>query len=46
MVLIILNDLGIDYEILNVLDEDHNLGLKEVIKKYSEWPTLPCVNPF
>ncbi|CAK9222616.1 unnamed protein product [Sphagnum troendelagicum] len=42
-VLTILNDLGVDYETLNVLDEDHNPGVREAIKKYSEWPTIPQV---
>jgi glutaredoxin-related protein len=45
-VLIILNDLSIDYETLSVLDENHNPSVKEVIKKYNEWPTIPQVNPF
>ncbi len=45
-VLTILNDLGMDYETLNLLDEDHNPNVKEAIKKYSEWPMIPHVNPF
>ncbi len=45
-VLTILNDLGIDYETLNLLDEDHNPSVREAIKKYSEWPMIPHVNPF
>ncbi|KAG0613350.1 hypothetical protein M758_6G096500 [Ceratodon purpureus] len=40
-VLTILNEQGADYEVLNVLDEDHNPGLREAIKKYSQWPTIP-----
>lgn len=40
-VLTILNEQGVDYEVLNVLDEDHNPGLREAIKKYSQWPTIP-----
>lgn len=37
----ILNDIGIVYETLNLLDEDHNPSVREAIKKYSEWPTIP-----
>jgi len=40
-VLTILNEQGVDYEVLNVLDEDHNPGLRETIKQYSQWPTIP-----
>jgi glutaredoxin-related protein len=40
-VLTIPNYLGIDYETLNMLDEDHNPNVKEAIKKYNEWPTIP-----
>eukprot|EP00245_Coleochaete_scutata_P002063 TRINITY_DN1265_c0_g1_i1.p1 TRINITY_DN1265_c0_g1~~TRINITY_DN1265_c0_g1_i1.p1 ORF type:complete len:308 (-),score=66.85 TRINITY_DN1265_c0_g1_i1:355-1278(-) len=42
-VLTILNEEGIDYETLNVLDEHHNEGLREAIKAYSQWPTIPQV---
>lgn len=44
-VLTILNEHGVDYEVLNVLDDDHNPGLREAIKKYSQWPTIPQVTP-
>lgn len=37
----ILNDLRADYEVVNVLDEFHNPGLREAIKTYSMWPTIP-----
>lgn len=40
-VLSMLNEIGADYEVLNVLDEIHNPTLREVIKEYSEWPTIP-----
>jgi len=43
-VLTILNEQGVDYEVLNVLDEDHNPGVREGIKKYSQWPTIPQVS--
>ena len=36
-----LSDLRVDFEIVNVLDEVHNPGLREVIKTYSQWPTIP-----
>ena len=28
---------------VNVLDEQYNPGLRDAIKKYSEWPTIPQV---
>jgi len=37
----ILNDTGVDYEVVDVLDEFHNPGLREAIKAYSQWPTIP-----
>jgi Grx4 family monothiol glutaredoxin len=42
-VLTILNEHGIDYESVNVLDEEHNSGLREAIKVYSQWPTIPQI---
>eukprot|EP00899_Mesostigma_viride_P021586 jgi/Mesvir1/29429/Mv23011-RA.1 len=39
----ILNELKADYETCDVLDEDHNPGLREAIKVYSSWPTIPQV---
>ena len=45
-VLSTLNELGADYEVLNVLDEVHNPGLREAIKEYSQWPTIPQVPLF
>lgn len=36
-----LNDLKIDYEVVNVLDDVHNPGLRDAIKTYSQWPTIP-----
>lgn len=38
-----LNDCKADYEVVNVLDEIHNPGLREAIKQYSQWPTIPQV---
>ncbi|KAK9124531.1 hypothetical protein Sjap_014133 [Stephania japonica] len=34
---------GVDYESLDVLDEDHNTGLREALKRYSNWPTFPQI---
>ena len=42
-VLSMLNELGANYEVLNVLDETYNPGLREAIKEYSQWPTIPQV---
>ncbi|KAG6552876.1 hypothetical protein Mapa_005531 [Marchantia paleacea] len=42
-VLTILNENGADYEVVNVLDEHHNPGLRDAIKHYSQWPTIPQV---
>ncbi|KAI5079811.1 hypothetical protein GOP47_0005290 [Adiantum capillus-veneris] len=42
-VLTILNEHGIDYESVNVLDEEHNAGLREALKVYSQWPTIPQI---
>ncbi|CAM6092810.1 unnamed protein product [Calypogeia fissa] len=40
-VLTILNQNGADYEVVNVLDDHYNPGLREAIKEYSNWPTIP-----
>lgn len=40
-VLSILNEHGADYEVVNVLDDHFNPGLREAIKVYSNWPTIP-----
>ncbi|KAI8465313.1 MAG: glutaredoxin [Monoraphidium minutum] len=37
----LLNDVKADYEVVNVLDEFHNPGLRDAIKEYSAWPTIP-----
>lgn len=39
----ILETEGVDYESIDVLDEEHNGGLRETLKKYSNWPTFPQV---
>ena len=38
-----LNEVEADYEVLNVLDEQYNPTLRDVIKEYSQWPTIPQV---
>lgn len=30
-----------DYEVVDVLDELYNPGVREAIKSYSQWPTIP-----
>lgn len=39
----ILESEGADYESVDVLDEEYNGGLRETLKKYSNWPTFPQV---
>ncbi|KAK3406842.1 hypothetical protein EUGRSUZ_K02975 [Eucalyptus grandis] len=39
----ILESEGVDYESVDVLDEEYNYGLRETLKKYSNWPTFPQV---
>lgn len=39
----ILETEGVDYESVDVLDEEHNSGLRETLKRYSNWPTFPQV---
>jgi glutaredoxin-related protein len=40
----LLNDMKVEYEVVNVLDDFHNPGLREAIKVYSQWPTIPQVS--
>ncbi|KAI3437590.1 hypothetical protein D9Q98_000043 [Chlorella vulgaris] len=42
-VLTILQESGAEFEVVNVLDEIYNPGLREAIKAYSAWPTIPQV---
>lgn len=42
-VVAILESQGVDYESVDVLDEEYNSGLRETLKKYSNWPTFPQV---
>lgn len=39
--LTILNRNHVDYEVVDVLDEVYNPGVREAIKSYSQWPTIP-----
>ncbi|XP_030537308.1 bifunctional monothiol glutaredoxin-S16, chloroplastic [Rhodamnia argentea] len=39
----ILESEGVDYESVDVLDEEYNCGLRETLKKYTNWPTFPQV---
>ncbi|XP_074573031.1 monothiol glutaredoxin-S12, chloroplastic [Curcuma longa] len=39
----ILESHGIDFESVDVLDEEYNNGLRETLKSYSNWPTFPQV---
>lgn len=34
---------GVDYESVDVLDEEFNYGLRETLKSYSNWPTFPQI---
>ncbi|KAL3138746.1 hypothetical protein ABBQ32_005591 [Trebouxia sp. C0010 RCD-2024] len=40
-VLTMLNEARADYEVVDVLDEQYNPGVREAIKTYSQWPTIP-----
>ncbi|XP_073290181.1 bifunctional monothiol glutaredoxin-S16, chloroplastic [Primulina huaijiensis] len=42
-VVAILESQGVDYESIDVLDEEYNYGLRETLKKYSNWPTFPQI---
>uniref|UniRef100_A0A0E0MK85 Glutaredoxin domain-containing protein n=1 Tax=Oryza punctata TaxID=4537 RepID=A0A0E0MK85_ORYPU len=37
----ILESHGVDFVTVDVLDEEHNHGLRETLKTYSNWPTFP-----
>ncbi|XP_078435230.1 CAX-interacting protein 2 [Wolffia australiana] len=39
----ILQSTGVDFESVNVLDEEYNFGLRETLKAYSNWPTFPQI---
>lgn len=37
----ILREIGIPFESVNVLDERANPGVRDAVKKFSNWPTIP-----
>jgi Grx4 family monothiol glutaredoxin len=39
----ILETQGVNYESVDVLDEEYNFGLRETLKNYSSWPTFPQI---
>jgi Grx4 family monothiol glutaredoxin len=39
--LLTLNAVNVEYQVVNVLDEVYNPGLRDAIKEYSQWPTIP-----
>jgi Grx4 family monothiol glutaredoxin len=39
----ILESQGVDYETVDVLDDEYNHGLRETLKNYSNWPTFPQI---
>lgn len=39
----ILESQGVEYETVDILDEEYNYGLRETLKKYSSWPTFPQI---
>uniref|UniRef100_A0A2N9I266 Glutaredoxin domain-containing protein n=1 Tax=Fagus sylvatica TaxID=28930 RepID=A0A2N9I266_FAGSY len=39
----ILENEQVDYESVDVLDDEYNSGLRETLKKYSNWPTFPQI---
>ncbi|KAF5750813.1 monothiol glutaredoxin-S16 chloroplastic [Tripterygium wilfordii] len=42
-VVAILESEGVDYESVDVLDEEYNYGLRETLKTFSNWPTFPQI---
>ena len=42
-VLTLLQESGADFKTVNCLDQTYNPGLREAIKEYSNWPTIPQV---
>ena len=41
MVGLLTENLGADFETVNVLDLEHNPGAREALKDFSNWPTIP-----
>ena len=42
-VLTLLKESRLPYEVVNVLDDVYNPGLREELKAFSQWPTIPQV---
>ena len=42
-VMSLLTEAGAPFDVVNVLDETYNPGLRDAIKAYSQWPTIPQV---
>ncbi len=42
-VMSLLTEAGAPFDVVNVLDEVYNPGLREALKAYSQWPTIPQV---
>ncbi|KAK9820835.1 hypothetical protein WJX81_001306 [Elliptochloris bilobata] len=42
-VMSLLTEVGAPFDAVNVLDETYNPGLRDAIKAYSQWPTIPQV---
>ncbi len=36
-----LDECGVEYEVVNVMDYVYNPGVRDAVKEYSQWPTLP-----
>ena len=34
---------GQNFEVVNVLDEIYNPGVRDAIKEYTQWPTIPQI---
>lgn len=37
----ILKEIGVPFESVNVLDDQTNPGIRDAVKRYSNWPTIP-----
>ena len=42
-VCLIMDELRVEYETVDTLDEVHNHDLRNVLKRFSDWPTIPQV---
>ena len=42
-VCLIMDELRVEYETVDTLDEVHNHNLRNVLKRFSDWPTIPQV---